>query len=117
MRFGALNPRSSGEFHGIPWEGHIYDVTIGPDKTVLKRDGTIRFEADAGIVVREYEVKPERISFDVKSEKPVHIAIHEFGSGTFQINIDGKSAGRLQQPQGSGKLNVPAGTHTVELLQ
>jgi hypothetical protein len=43
--------------------------------------------------------------------------MHEFESGTFQINMDGKSAGRMEVRQGLGKMNLPAGEHTVELSQ
>ena len=46
LRFGALNPASDGEFRGVTWEGHTYAIAIGPEKTSLRRDGTVRFEAD-----------------------------------------------------------------------
>jgi putative isomerase len=117
LRFGALNPASDGEFRGVTWQGHTYDVAIGPEKTMLSRDGTVRFEADAGVVVREYQVEPSRLSFKLKSERPVHIAVHEFESGALQVNIDDKAAGHVEVRQGLGKLNVPAGEHTVELSQ
>lgn len=84
---------------------------------MLSCDGTVRFEADAGVVVREYQAEPSRLSFKLKSERPVHIAVHEFESGALQVNIDGKAAGRVEVRQGLGKLNVPAGEHTVELSQ
>ncbi len=115
LRFGSLNPGSSGEFRGITWQGHTYSVAIGPEKTGLSRDGAVRFEADAGVVVREYQVELSRLSFKLKSERPVHVAVHEFESGAFQVNVDGKSTGRVEIRQGLGKLNVPAGEHTVEL--
>ena len=63
----------------VPWHhlaSHTWDVATGPEKTVLSRDGEVRFEADAGAVVREYHLAPSRLSFRLKSEKPVHIAMH-----------------------------------------
>ena len=104
----------------VPWHhlaSHPWDVATGPEKTVLSRDGEVRFEADAGVVVREYQVESSSLSFKLKSEKPVHIAMREFESGTFRINMDGKSAGRMEVRQGVGKMNLPAGEHTVELSQ
>src|SRR5262249_17882639 len=73
LRFGALQPPSSGTFHGVKWQGRSYDVTIGPDKTSLSRDGQVRFVADAGVVVRDYAVEPSRVSFRLNSVKPVHL--------------------------------------------
>jgi hypothetical protein len=115
LRFGALQPASTGTFHGVKWQGHSYDVTIGPDKTSLSRDGQVRFAADAGVVVRAYVVEPSRLSFRLNSEKPVHLTSQEFESGTLKLTIDGKSAGEIPVRQGLGRLSVPAGEHTVEL--
>ena len=117
LRFGALNPAADGEFKGILWQGHTYNVRIGPNKTVLDRDGTVRFEADAGVVVREYDPGPSHLSFRIKSETKVHIATHEFGSGALRVSIDGKLMGRVDVRQGAGGLTVPAGEHKVELSQ
>lgn len=115
LRFGALQPPSSGTFHGVKWLGHSYDVTIGPDKTSLSRDGRVRLEADAGVVVREYAAEPSRVSFQLNSEKPVHLTTQEFESGTFHLTIDGKSAGDISVRQAVGRLSVPAGEHAIAL--
>jgi hypothetical protein len=56
LRFGALDPPSSGTLRGVSWQHHAYDVTIGPNETTLARGGKIRFHADAGVVVRNYDV-------------------------------------------------------------
>ena len=117
LRFGALNPASDGEFRGILWQGHTYNVRIGPNKTALDRDGTVRFEADAGVVVREYQVEPARLSFRLTSERPVHLRTREFEAGTFQVAIDGKAVSPVAIRQGIGKVSVPAGEHVVALLQ
>jgi hypothetical protein len=117
LRFGSLQPASSGTFHGVNWQGHTYDVSIGPEKTTLSRDGVLRFEADAGVVVRNYQAEPSHLSFTLKGEKPVHIAVREFGSGTIRVNVDGKSAGKVELRAGSTQLLVPAGEHLVELSQ
>ena len=60
-------------------------------------------------------MEPSRLSFKLNSERPVHIAFSEFESGSFQLKVDGKSVGRVEIRQGLGKLNAPAGEHTVEL--
>ncbi len=92
-------------------------MRIGPARTALDRDGTVRFEADAGVVVREYQVERSRLAFKLTSDKAVHITMHEFESGMLHASIDGKSAGPVNVQQGSGGLIVPAGEHNVELSQ
>src|SRR5262249_48895305 len=89
LRFGALSPRATGEFRGSTWGGHAYDVTIGPARTALTRDGSILFEADAGVVVRQYQAGPSALSFRLKSDKKARLKTSEFDSGEFSLKIDG----------------------------
>ena len=70
-----------------------------------------------GVVVREYQVEPSRLSFKLTSERPVHVITQEFEAGTPHLMIDGKAVGAVPIRQGFGKLSVPAGQHFVTLLQ
>jgi hypothetical protein len=115
LRFGALSPTSSGEFHGITWDGHAYDVAIGPERTALSRDGTIRFQTKAGVVVRQYQVEPRRLAFSIKSEKGARITTAEFDAGDLYLKIDGKPVAKVSVSQGRATFGVPAGEHAVEL--
>jgi len=115
LRFGALSSTASGEFRGSTWDGHTYDVTIGRETTALSRDGTTRFQANAGVVVRQYQVGSSRLSFSIKSEKGTRITTAEFDGGDFSLSIDAKPAGRVSVSQGRATFNVPVGELTIEL--
>jgi hypothetical protein len=115
LRFGALSPSSSGEFRGSTWDGHIYDVAFGPERTALYRDGAISFEANAGVVVRQYQAGPSGLSFKVKNDRLARLTTSEFASGEFSLKIDGKATGRIIVRQGRGSFEIPPGEHSVEL--
>jgi hypothetical protein len=117
LRFGALNPSSIGEFRGGTWGGHEYELTIGPEKTAMSRDGKLRFEATGGVVVRLYQVGPSALSFTVNSDRGTSVATAEFETGEFTLSIDGKTTGRLTVRQGRLSLDVPAGEHTVQVVR
>jgi len=117
LRFGALNPSSSGEFHGSSWGGRLYDVTIGREKTTMARDGQSRFEATGGVVVRQYQVDARGLSFTIKCEKVARVTTAEFDAGEFTLRTDGKPTGEISIRQGRGSFDVPAGEHRVELLK
>ncbi|MGH9446425.1 MAG: MGH1-like glycoside hydrolase domain-containing protein, partial [Terriglobia bacterium] len=115
LRFGALEPSASGEFRAVKWDGHLYDVTIGPARTELLRDGTPRFEAGSGVVVRDYAVQPTEVSFTIHSAMATRVTTQEFRSGTLLVKIDGQTLGRIAVRSGKASFSVPVGEHSVEL--
>jgi len=117
LRFGALNPRSEGNFHGALWLGHTYDVSIGPNQTVMVGDGKPRFHADAGVVVRDYVVAGDRLSLRVKSDRDFHLTTNEFDSGPLKATIDGHAVGQIKLVNGAAELAVPRGEHEVEVVR
>ncbi len=117
LRFGALDPPTSGEFYRAVWGGHSYDVTAGPDRTELARDGQECFQADAGVVVRNYQVSESGLTFTLKSKRPVHVATQEFDTGELNLKIDGKPSGELHVQRGRATFDLPPGEHDVVLAR
>jgi hypothetical protein len=115
LRFGASGPTTAGEFRGVVWGNHTYDIAIGPGKTALKRDGKLRFEANGAVVVRQYEAKPSGLSFTLKGERPIQVTTAEFEFGEVSLRIDGKEAGKVGLTGSLGRFDVPSGEHRVEL--
>ena len=117
LRFGALDPPAQGDFHRAVWGNHTYDITLGPNKTTLVRDGQERFEADAGVVVRNYQASASQVTFNLKAARPVGVVTREFDAGELNLTIDGKPAGKVRVQQGRESFQLPAGEHTVELAR
>ncbi len=115
LRFGALNPSTEGNFRGARWNGHSYEVRIGPQETEMWRDGTVRFHADAGVVVRSYTVSPPSVSMKITSEHNFRATTAEFRSGRLLLRIDGKTPRKLTVSNGTAVLSIPGGKHEVEL--
>jgi hypothetical protein len=113
LRFGMLNPPTGGEWRGALWHGHRYDVTIGPQRTAMTRDGTLRFEADRSVVVRRYEPR----TFTIKADSPVNVTSGEFDSGELQLKIDSQPSGSSVVRQSRASFRIPAGEHLVELVR
>ena len=113
LRFGALSPPEAGTLTGAVWEGHRYEITIGPSRTALTEDGKLRFDADSGVVVRHY--RPQ--AFSIKSAQPVNVTVTELNATRLELRIDGKSAGPVTGRHGRVDIAIPAGEHQVELIQ
>jgi hypothetical protein len=113
LRFGALQPRREGQLLGVIWKEHRYDVTIGPALTSVRRDGQARFAANAGVVVRNYSVTPDGLSFSIKTTRTTRIETMETKSGSVSLMVDGGPARHLPARDGVVAFAVPAGSHSI----
>ncbi|HLQ13363.1 MAG TPA: trehalase family glycosidase [Steroidobacteraceae bacterium] len=113
LRFGALQPRREGQLLGVKWKEHRYDVTIGPALTSVRRDGQARFAANAGVVVRNYGVTSDGLSFSIKTTRTTRIETMETKSGSVSLVVDGGSARHLPVRDGIVAFAVPAGSHSI----
>lgn len=116
LRFGALAPSAEGQLRGVEWNGHRFDVEIGPQRTSVARDGQVRFEADAGLVVREYKISPRGLSFSVHTLREVQLATMETTAQVVSLSIDNGPPRQLASQHGSVKFTLPAGEHRVSEL-
>jgi Mannosylglycerate hydrolase MGH1-like glycoside hydrolase domain len=117
LRFGALNPPSGGTFGKVIWGNHTFEVAVGRRLTKLRRDGKDRFEVDAGVVVRNYEAGPSRLSFRINAEQNAKLTTDEFETGSLKLRIDGSPHGEISISNGRAGFDVPAGKHEVELTR
>ena len=113
LRFGALQPTHEGRLLNILWSGHHYDVTIGPNLTSVKRDGHTRFEADAGVIVRNYKLDSNVLSFTLKAARTVTVKTMEGGTHAVSIVIDGNPSARTVVQNGTVTFKLPAGSHII----
>lgn len=116
LRFGALDPPENGDFRSAIWQRHVFDVAVGPGRTLLTRDGSLVFQADAGIVVRNYDPQPSQLSFSLHASKQVHITAQAPQSGAFRFTLDQQPMGTVQSDHGKLSFVVPEGRHNVLLV-
>jgi hypothetical protein len=113
LRFGALNPHATGDLSNISWNHHRYDVTIGPDRTVVQRDGEVRFDANAGVVLRDYKSDSNGLSFTIKTPRPTNITTRELSSGSLSLTIDGQPSRTIAVQHGNVGFALTAGDHRI----
>jgi hypothetical protein len=115
LRFGALDPTQEGTLTHVVWGTHRYDISVGPNGTAMTRDGILRFQADAGVVVRSYEVSVAGVSFELHSTRGVSVTTSEFAGGKLTLRVDDRPARLLGRDGGSASFAVDAGVHSIRL--
>jgi hypothetical protein len=114
LRFGALNPKESGHLTNILWNRHRYDITIGPDRTIVERDGKVSLEANAGVVIRNYASGTSGLSFTIKATRSTNIIARDQGAGRPSLSIDGQFLKAIVVQRGGVVVfTVPPGNHRV----
>ena len=113
LRFGALEPSVEGQLRGVEWNGHHFDVTTGPKRTSVTRDGRLRFEANTGLVVREYKIDPRGLSFSVHTPRDARLATMETTAKVVSLRIDSGSVQRIATQHGTLEFTLPAGEHRI----
>lgn len=112
LRFGALNPPRESVLSNYAWQGHRYQVTIGPNRTAIERDGKLQIEANAGVVLRNFKAEAGSLSFTIDTVRPASITIREFGPGPASVVIDNLAAKPSVAKDGSTIVTIPAGKHS-----
>lgn len=112
LRFGALNPPSESILSNYDWDGSRYTITIGPERTAIERDGKLRIEANAGVVIRNYRSGIGSLSFNIDSVRSADITIHESEARTIAITVDGHAAKSVVAEAGAAIVTIPAGKHS-----
>lgn len=115
LRFGALDPPSPGTFHNVTWEGHNYDISVGPNITSVVRDGTARFQADSGVVVRSYVSQPSELSFTIHASRNTTLSTEEFASGTLILTVNNQNADAIPVKGGRASFKITQGEHKIDL--
>ena len=113
LRFGALQPAHESQLLGVMWKQHRYDVTIGPELTSVRRDGQIRFAANAGVVVRNYSLAPDGLAFSIRATRATRVETMETKAVAVSLLIDGGPARRIPLRDGVVAFTVPAGSHRI----
>lgn len=113
LRFGALQPPGTARLVDVTWKGHRYDVAIGSLRTAVERDGAMRFEANSGVVVRNYSVASGSLSFSIMTARDTRVSTREASSDSVSLRIDHGAARQVPVRNGAVVFTVPTGSHSI----
>jgi hypothetical protein len=78
----------------------------------VESDGVVRFEANAGVVVRNYKLSSNRLSFAIKTPRPTKITTREL-AGALSLTIDERPTKSVVVHHGNVVFAISAGEHRV----
>ncbi|WP_103886478.1 MGH1-like glycoside hydrolase domain-containing protein [Actinacidiphila yanglinensis] len=76
LMFGSLTLPGTNSVANVTMRGHRYDVSAGPDRTTLSRDGRVVFRATgARVAVRNFVLGDTGATFDLNADGATHLEV------------------------------------------
>jgi len=119
LRFGALSLPDEASVNNVEVAGDHYSVQAGR-RTRLWRNGELLFESSSPVVVRNFEYRHQKISFEVKTAAatPSSILLNNPASNVTvaSLQVDGQTRSHIPIRHGNILFDLPPGDHSVVVL-
>lgn len=96
--------------------GDVYDVAIGPQLFMVKRNGQTEVEADAPLRLFNYQGKEGTFGFFSETSKPLELRIPALPNREVSGTLDDKLLGPFVSGK-PAKFKLPAGVHRVVIVR
>jgi hypothetical protein len=116
LSFGSIAATEESRLERLNVSGASLDVTTGPERTVVRRNGAVEVECETPVRLRAYQSNDSAIGFviDVKDRAP--ILVPPAKGRKITVSVDDKVLGSA--PAGSAAtFKIPSGTHKVLILK
>ncbi|HEX5083339.1 MAG TPA: trehalase family glycosidase, partial [Blastocatellia bacterium] len=116
LSFGSVAATEESRLQRVNISGASFDVTTGPERTVIRRNGAIEVECETPVRLRAYQSSDSAISFviDVKDRAP--ILVPPAKGRKITVSVDDKVLGSAPA-DAAATFKIPAGTHKVLILK
>jgi hypothetical protein len=116
LSFGSVAATEESRLERLNVSGASLDVTTGPERTVIRRNGAVEVECEMPVRLRAYQSNDSAIGFviDVKDHAP--ILVPPAKGRKITVSVDDKVLGSA--PAGAAAtFKIPSGTHKVLILK
>jgi Glycosyl hydrolase family 63 C-terminal domain len=87
LRFGNTEPVEEAGIRRYYVAGSLYDVWLSPQRLEVHRDGAFLFGADAPIEIRQVSFGDKRVTFEVRTTRPVNVRAGRSAAQQFPAGI------------------------------
>jgi putative isomerase len=115
MAIGSLSVTEEANIEQVNVTGAKLDVTLGPEKTVIKRNGEIEMEFAAPVRLQQYRKTNFALVFIVETKEETQVKVKAVEGRKLTVSVDEKVLGSTS-PGASANFKIPAGKHKVLIL-
>src|SRR5262249_20910271 len=116
LSFGSVASTEESRLEHINFSGVKLDVTAGPKRTVIRRDGAIEVECEKPVRLRAYQSNDRAIGFAIEAKERAHILIPASEGRKITVSVNDKVLGSTSVGA-AATFKVSAGIHKVLIVK
>ena len=116
LNFGHLGPASESRIERLPTPQGLLDLTLGPQRTTISRDGLIEIDGEAALRFRGYQRRERTISTVILSDREVRLFVPGERGRKITVSVDNKIIGSTSSGA-AASFPVPSGSHRVLVVR
>ena len=116
LSFGSVAATEESRLERIDVSGAKFNVTAGPERTVIRRNGVVEVECETPVRLRAYQSNDSAISFVIEVKDRAPVLIPPAKGRKITVSVDDKVLGSV--PAGAAAtFKIPAGTHKALIIK
>jgi hypothetical protein len=116
LSFGDVAATEESRLERLNISGAKFDVTSGPERTVIRRNGAVEVECESPVRLRAYQSNDSAIAFVIDVKDRAHILVPGLKGRKITVSVDDKVLGSA--PTGaSATFKLQAGPHKVFIIK
>ncbi len=116
LSFGSVAATEESRLERLDVSGAKLDVTTGPKRTVIRRNGAIEVECETPVRLRAYHSSDRAIGFVIEAKERAHITIPPSKGRKITVSVNDKVLGSAA-PGAAATFKVSEGIHKVLIVK
>lgn len=116
LNFGHPGPGTESRIERLPTPQGLLDLTLGPQRTTISRDGQIEIDGEAALRFRGYQRRERTISTVILSDREARLFVPGEKGRKITVSVDNNILGSTSSGA-AASFRIPSGSHRVLIVR
>ncbi|MGH9837246.1 MAG: MGH1-like glycoside hydrolase domain-containing protein [Blastocatellia bacterium] len=116
LTIGSTATTEESRIERLDFSGGVFDIIVGPKRTVLRRGDRIEVECEGAARLRTYRTAERVIMFGIETREQIRVLVPAAEGRKITVSVDEKVLGSTSAGA-AASFKVPAGAHKVLVVK
>ncbi len=116
LTIGSTATTEESRIERLDFSGSVFDVIVGPKRTVVRRGDKIEIECEGPARLRAYRTADRTIMFGIETKEQIRLLVPAAEGRKITVSVDEKVLGSTSAGA-AASFKVPAGAHKVLVVK